>query len=72
MDDRPTKGYFEVLRARKKERKGVLIIYRRLDEKEHYSVDDRDVKTVRSFLREQKNEKHKGRLADGRFNDQNA
>lgn len=44
-----TKGFYEVLRAKKGKR--VLIVYERFDMKEHYSLADRDCPIVRQFLR---------------------
>ena len=49
-----TKGMFEVLRAKHPDRKRPLIIYTKLDAKEHYSVDDRDWKILNDFLRVRK------------------
>lgn len=48
----PTRGEYEVLRAIKHRRKYPLIIYTRLDAKEHYSVMDRDMPVIKKFLRE--------------------
>lgn len=50
----PTKGLFEVLRARRPGRKAPLIIYSRMDAKQHVTVLDRDRSLVRSFLRERR------------------
>ena len=47
-----TKGFYEVLRAKKGKR--VLIVYERFDMKEHYSLADRDCPIVRQFLRQRK------------------
>ena len=47
-----TKGFYEVLRAKKGKR--VLIVYERLDMKEHYSLSDHDNCIVRRFLRERR------------------
>ena len=45
----PSKGLYEVLRAKKHDR--LLIVYRKADAKEHYSVMDKDCGVVRAFLR---------------------
>ena len=47
-----TKGFYEVLRAKKGKR--VLIVYERLDMKEHYSLADRDCPIVRQFLNKER------------------
>lgn len=47
-----TKGFYEVLRAKKGKR--VLIVYERFDMKEHYSLADRDCPIVGQFLRQRK------------------
>ena len=44
------KDLFEVIRARKDGR--YLIVYRRLDASEHYSIKDVDASIVRRFLKE--------------------
>ena len=44
------KDLFEVLRARKDGR--YLIVYRKLDASEHYSIKDADAPVVRRFLKE--------------------
>ena len=44
-----TKGLYEVLRASRGSK--MLIVYRKTDLKEHYSVRDIDCSTVRRFLR---------------------
>lgn len=44
------KGEYEVLRARLDGRKRPLIIYTRLEAKEHYSVDDRDWRIISGFM----------------------
>lgn len=46
-----TKGEYEVLRARHEKRKRPLILYTKLNAKEHYSVDDRDWEVVKGFMR---------------------
>lgn len=51
-----TKGFYEVLRAKKEKR--WLIVYRKLDVKEHYSILDKDYGIVRSFLKSQKVKTH--------------
>ena len=45
-----TKGYYEVLRARKQGRRNPLIVYKRLDAKEHLSVSDNDISIVRAYM----------------------
>jgi len=47
-----TKGYYEVLRARKG--KGLFILYKRLDRGDHYSVMEKDVGVIRAFIRDSK------------------
>ena len=44
------RGDWEVLRARNPQGK-LLIVFRRADAKEHYSVQDKDVPIVKKFLR---------------------
>ena len=46
-----SKGEYEVLRARHEKRKRPLILYTKLEAKEHYSVDNRDWNIVRDFIR---------------------
>lgn len=48
----PTKGTYEVLRARGE--RGTIVIYKRDQAKEHCSVMDKDVWIVRKFLREER------------------
>ena len=48
-----TKGEYEVLRATINGRKP-LIIYSRLDSKEHYSVLNNDMPVIKDFLKENK------------------
>lgn len=48
------KGYYEVLRAIKPNKKRPLIIYDRLDSKEHYSIDSRDIGLVIQFIKSNK------------------
>lgn len=48
-----TNGFYEVLRAKKGKR--VLIVYERIDMKEHYSLADRDCPIVRKFLNRERN-----------------
>lgn len=50
----PTKGLFEVLRARRPGRKAPLILYSRMDAPQHVTVLDKDVPLVRIFLRERR------------------
>ena len=45
------KGFYEVLRATK-DGKRPLIIYTRLNAKEHYSIDERDMSIIRAFIRD--------------------
>ena len=47
-----TKGDYEVLRAVKDKR--TLILYRRAEVKEHYSVQDKDVAIVREYIKDRK------------------
>lgn len=51
-----TKGYYEVLRARKGKR--LFILYKRLDRGDHYSVMEKDVGVVRAFIRDNKEGKN--------------
>ena len=51
------KGTWEVLRARKSGRKNPLIVYTKIDAKEHLSVMDRDSGVIGAFLRNSKNPK---------------
>lgn len=51
------KGTWEVLRARKSCRKNPLIIYTKIDAKEHFSVMDRDSDVIGEFLRDSKKPK---------------
>lgn len=51
------KGTWEVLRARKSDRKNPLIVYTRMDAKEHLSVMDRDSGVIGAFLRDSKKSK---------------
>lgn len=51
----PTKGSWEVLRARKSNHKNPLIIYDRNVAKEHYTVQSRDIGVVMAYI----NEKYK-------------
>lgn len=51
------KGFYEVLRARKDGKQRPLIVYKKLDAKEHLSVDDRDIGIVGAFLRDMKKTK---------------
>lgn len=45
-----TKGDYEVLRARKDGKQHPLIIFEKIDAKQHYSVMDRDVQVVKDYL----------------------
>lgn len=45
------KGFYEVLRANK-DGKRPLIVYTKLNAKEHYSIDERDMSIIRAFLRD--------------------
>lgn len=51
------KGTWEVLRARKVGRKNPLIVYTKMDAKEHLSVMDRDSGVIGAFLRDSKKPK---------------
>ena len=51
------KGTWEVLRARKPSRKNPLIVYTKMDAKEHLSVMDRDSDVIGAFLRDYKKPK---------------
>lgn len=46
-----TKGFYEVLRATK-DGKRPLIVYTKLNAKEHYSIDERDMSVIRAFIRD--------------------
>ena len=48
------KGIWEVLRARKPSRKNPLIVYTKMEAKEHLSVMDRDVGVLNAFLKKTK------------------
>lgn len=48
------KGRYEVLRARKQGRKNPLLVYEKLDAKEHLSLLDRDTGVIGAFLRDSK------------------
>lgn len=50
-----TKGLYEILRARKEGRREPLIIFEKAGAKEYYSVMDRDVWVVKTFLSENTN-----------------
>ena len=54
----PVKGSYEVLRAKKKGRQYPLIIYKKMDAKEHLSVLDRDIRVLASFIRASKEKDH--------------
>ena len=47
-----TKGDFEVLRAKKD--KDTVIIFKQLDKKEHLTVQQKDHRLIRKFIRETK------------------
>lgn len=49
----PTKGLYEVLRARKGNKRP-LIIHARDNNKEHVTVQDRDAHIVRAYLRDRR------------------
>ena len=51
------KGRWEVLRARKPGRQNPLIVYTKMDAKEHLSVMDRDSGVIGAFLRDCKKPK---------------
>lgn len=46
-----TKGFYEVLRATK-DGKRPLIVYAKLNAKEHCSIDERDMSIIRAFLQD--------------------
>lgn len=46
-----TKGYYQMLVARKAGRKHPLILYSKLEIKEHLTVRDMDMPVVRAFFR---------------------
>lgn len=46
-----TKGYYEALRATKLGKKRPLIVYDKLDSKEHYSIDNRDLGLIIQFIK---------------------
>ena len=48
------KGTWEVLRARKEGRKNPLLVYTKMDAKEHLSVMDRDRSVLGAYLRDLK------------------
>ena len=48
----PTKGIYEVLRANKG--KDTVIVYRKSEIKEHLTVQEKDYKLIRQFIRETK------------------
>lgn len=50
----PIKGVFEVLRAKKG--KETVIIYRKSEIKEHLTVQQKDYRLIREFIRETKGE----------------
>lgn len=52
------KGEYEVLRAVKNGRKRPLIIYTKSNAKEHYSVDYRDWRVIKAFMRDYKEGKN--------------
>lgn len=49
------KGIYEVLRARKPDRKNPLIIYARADAKMHLSIADKDYGVFKAFISSTKN-----------------
>ena len=50
-----TKGFWEVIRAKKGHR--ILLVYRKDNAKEHLSVEDKDVDVVKAFLNSQQENK---------------
>ena len=50
------KGYYEVLRAKKAKR--TLIVYKKLDAKEHVSVQDKDSGVLGAYFRDRKKGKN--------------
>ena len=57
LDIEEPKGTWEVLRARKPGRNNPLIVYTKMDAKEHLSVMDRDSGVIGAFLRDSKKPK---------------
>ena len=58
----PTKGYYEVLRARHKDYKYPLIIHKKSDATMHLSIDERQLRIYKQYFNEKKgkgNERHK-------------
>lgn len=53
-----TKGIYEVLRAKKD--KDTVIIFRKSGSKEHFSVQDKDHKLIRQFIRETRTPTERG------------
>jgi hypothetical protein len=49
-----TKGYYQILVARKSNRKQPLILYSKLQIKEHLTVRDIDMPVVRAFFRDKR------------------
>ena len=49
-----TKGIWEVLRARKSGRRNPLIIFTKMDAKEHLSVMERDTGVIGAYLRDRR------------------
>ena len=54
----PTKGIYEVLRAKKE--KDTVIVFRKAGAKEHFSVQEKDYKLIRQFIRETRTPKERG------------
>ena len=50
-----TKDYYEVVRARRGKR--TLIVYQRLGEHQHLTLQDKDVGVAKSFLKEMRHRK---------------
>lgn len=55
-----TPNSFEVIRARKGKR--VLVIFKRIEAKEHFSIMDKDASIVRQFIRERKMKKREAEM----------
>lgn len=54
----PTKGAFEVLRARRYDWPRPLLVHERIDHGDHYSIDERDLRIYRAYFNE-KRRKHR-------------
>ena len=54
----PTKDFYEVLRAKKD--KDTIIIYRKNEIKEHLTVQQKDHRLIRQFIRETRTQTERG------------